>query len=211
MKRQEIEVYTDAQGVVAKRMYEAKAGDRCMLISEICLMSGISETEGLGMALLLARDYIERKIGRAAVIGTYIQTYSDYKDIYLRVYGLTRHEAMPEPPPEKFDADALLSRLSPIMREKTKEWIAYKKERRSAYKPSGLKALVGQIEKNVHAFGEAAVIDLIDQSIANIYQGITWGKLRAPCKDVSNTGWDHPQRKYSEDELKNLINRPRRA
>lgn len=58
------------------------------------------------------------------------------------------------------------------------EWLAYKAERRESYKPTGLKALETQIKNNVATYGEAAVVDLIRECMANGWRGIIWDRLR---------------------------------
>lgn len=57
-------------------------------------------------------------------------------------------------------------------------WIAYKTEKRQAYKPTGLKTLIGQIQRNAREHGEAAVADLIRDCMASNWQGIIWERLR---------------------------------
>lgn len=57
------------------------------------------------------------------------------------------------------------------------DWLAYKKEKRQAYKPKGLQSLVAQIEKQVAVYGESAVAALIVECMSNGWQGIIWDKL----------------------------------
>lgn len=67
--------------------------------------------------------------------------------------------------------------FSPEMIAKVEEWIQYKKERRDTYKPTGLKALITEIQNNVTKYGEQAVIDLIGKCMAANYQGIIFDRL----------------------------------
>ena len=67
--------------------------------------------------------------------------------------------------------------FTPAMIAKVNEWLDYKSEKRQQYKPTGLKSLITQIEKQVHQHGEAAVMQLIDDCMAANYQGIIWDKL----------------------------------
>lgn len=67
--------------------------------------------------------------------------------------------------------------FTPAMIAKVNEWLDYKAEKRQQYKPTGLKSLITQIEKQVHQHGEAAVMQLIDDCMAANYQGIIWDKL----------------------------------
>ena len=88
------------------------------------------------------------------------------------------------PIPPKGDAPALeqpevdLSGLSPAMQAKLNQWLAYKKERRESYKPTGLQALVTRIRSSVDKYGEHAVCELIDNSMSSGYQGILFDRLQ---------------------------------
>lgn len=53
-------------------------------------------------------------------------------------------------------------------------WIKYKKEKRQAYKETGLKSLITQINNNVDKYGVTKVIDVIEKSMSANYQGIVW-------------------------------------
>ena len=76
--------------------------------------------------------------------------------------------------------------FSPALRAAVEDWLAYKRERREAYKPTGLKALLMQISSAASAHGDAAVIGVIRQSMSSGYKGITFDRLRkkaepSPC------------------------------
>lgn len=58
------------------------------------------------------------------------------------------------------------------------DWLAYKRERRQEYKPTGLRSLVTQVQKHAAQYGEAAVVDLIRECMASNWQGIIWDKLK---------------------------------
>lgn len=58
------------------------------------------------------------------------------------------------------------------------DWIAYKIERKEAYKEQGMKSLLRQIENNQLLYGEKAVCDLIDDSMANGWKGIIFDRLK---------------------------------
>lgn len=68
--------------------------------------------------------------------------------------------------------------LSPVMVSEIEKWLQYKKERRESYKPTGLKALITEIQNNVDRYGEAAVIDLIRKCMAANWRGIIFEKLK---------------------------------
>jgi len=57
------------------------------------------------------------------------------------------------------------------------DWIKYKHEKGKAYKPVGFKSLLSEIRNNANTYGNEAVIQAINQSMASNYQGIVWEKL----------------------------------
>lgn len=65
----------------------------------------------------------------------------------------------------------------PALEKKVNEWLKYKKERRNSYQPTGLHRLLAQIQNECAKYGEQAVIDVIDMSISNNYEGILWAKV----------------------------------
>ena len=68
--------------------------------------------------------------------------------------------------------------LSSALAEKMGEWVKYKVERKEPYKEQGMKSLLRQIENNYMQFGEQAVCDLIDESMANGWKGIIFDRLK---------------------------------
>ena len=63
------------------------------------------------------------------------------------------------------------------------EWIKYKQEKNKPYKEQGLKSLLRQIENKTKKYGVEEVIDLIDECMANNYQGIVFDKLKTKPKE----------------------------
>ena len=63
---------------------------------------------------------------------------------------------------------------------KAEEWVRYKMERKESYKEQGMKSLLRQIENNALTYGDQAVCDLIDDSMANGWKGIIWDRLKKP-------------------------------
>ena len=63
-----------------------------------------------------------------------------------------------------------------------RDWLAYKAERRESYKPTGLKSLFAQIERNVNVHGEDAVCDCIRLSMSNGWRGIIWDRIEKEGK-----------------------------
>ena len=78
----------------------------------------------------------------------------------------------------------LLQRLLPdyvipmVLQVKMGEWITYKSERKEQYKEQGMKSLLRQIETNCALYGDQAVCDLIDDSMANGWKGIIFDRLK---------------------------------
>lgn len=70
-----------------------------------------------------------------------------------------------------------LSRFSTFVGKAVENWLSYKAEKRQSYKGTGLEMLLNKIEKQVSLYGETAVVGLIEESMANNWQGIAWGKL----------------------------------
>ena len=83
----------------------------------------------------------------------------------------------------------LLQRLLPdytipmVLQVKMGEWITYKTERKEQYKEQGMKSLLRQIETNCVLYGDQAICDLIDDSMANGWKGIIFDRLKkAPAR-----------------------------
>ena len=57
------------------------------------------------------------------------------------------------------------------------DWVKYKTEKKQAYKETGLRSLLSQIEKKVSQYGAEAVVGIIGESMASNWQGICWSKL----------------------------------
>ena len=85
----------------------------------------------------------------------------------------------PNPNPDNAQGAPELEKcgFSPALRAAVEDWLAYKRERREAYKPTGLKALLTQISSASSAHGDAAVIGVIRQSMGSGYKGITLDRL----------------------------------
>lgn len=85
---------------------------------------------------------------------------------------------------KKETTHALFIRLEPDyiipdnLKLKLCDWFAYKTERKEAYKEQGMKSLLRQIENNQLMYGEKAVCDLIDDSMANGWKGIIFDRLK---------------------------------
>ena len=86
---------------------------------------------------------------------------------------------------EGADTDWFFKQVSPELEEAVVKWLAYKQERRQAYQPTGLNTLLKRILERSRQYGDAAVIELIEDSITNQYQGIIWDKIKAPKRTSS--------------------------
>lgn len=69
-------------------------------------------------------------------------------------------------------------------------WLNYKKDKKQTYKESGVKILLNRLKKEIDEHGEQYVIDMIEWSMANNYQG-----LYAPKQSAKATA-----QKKSDDE-----------
>ena len=82
---------------------------------------------------------------------------------------------------EKDGAGALTpdpaERFNEPVRSAVRDWLNYKKERKEAYKSTGLKSLLTEIENRVKRHGEQAVAEVIRLSMANNWRGIIWDRI----------------------------------
>lgn len=87
------------------------------------------------------------------------------------------------------------------------EWVAYKTEKRQAYKETGLKNLLSQIEKKIQEHGEQPVIDVIRLSMSQNWQGIIWDRVNpgTPRSSKPNKFNNFEQRTYDYDELERQL------
>ena len=102
---------------------------------------------------------------------------------------------------KKETTHALFLRLEPDyiipdnLKLKLCDWFAYKTERKEAYKEQGMKSLLRQIENNQLTYGEKAVCDLIDDSMANGWKGIIFDRLKQ--KTPQNRSFTQPKKSSS--------------
>ena len=68
--------------------------------------------------------------------------------------------------------------FSPELEAAVTDWLTYKQERRESYKPTGLKSMLTQVKNAAAEYGNAAVIDIIRDSMASGYQGIVFDRLK---------------------------------
>ena len=97
----------------------------------------------------------------------------------------TKKRPSREPEPETMFSGELLAAVV--------EWLDYKWERNKSnyYKETGYKSLITQLGNCARDYGEAAVAQVIRDSMANNYQGICFGELKKGAR--------MPETVYSED------------
>jgi len=97
--------------------------------------------------------------------------------------------------------------FEPDLYSAVKDWIKYKTEKRQQYKPQGLNSLLAQIQKNTEEYGAQTVINLINECMANNWQGIIWDRLKnAPLrggktKDTGNIFFDMAEERRNGGSL----------
>ena len=90
--------------------------------------------------------------------------------------------------------------LSPDLQAKMGEWITYKTERKEPYKEQGMKTLLRQVENNSLKYGDQAVCNLIDDSMANGWKGIIFDRLQNQKNQRKPASGGH-QRQTKAEEL----------
>lgn len=83
----------------------------------------------------------------------------------------------PKPKADKAKEPDQTERFNEPVRSAVRDWLNYKKERREAYKSTGLKSLLTEIENRVKRHGEQAVAEVIRLSMANNWHGIIWDRI----------------------------------
>ena len=73
----------------------------------------------------------------------------------------------------KVDDQTILESVLPGL----ERWVVYKGEKGFSYTPTGLKTLAMMACRNTEQYGAEAVERVIDESIANGYQGVVWDRL----------------------------------
>ena len=84
-------------------------------------------------------------------------------------------------------------------------WLTYKREKKQAYKPSGLNSLLSQIQKYARQYGEDVVSHAIAESMASNYQGIVWDKVKTATPQNSGNPFLQLARQLDENERSNYI------
>ena len=90
-----------------------------------------------------------------------------------------------------------------LLINKLEEWFKYKQQRKDKYTDIGLKTLLNKIDKAVEKYGAANVISVIEDSIANNYQGIIFDKLQniqVQSRTSNQKKWEDTKRKFLEND-----------
>lgn len=76
------------------------------------------------------------------------------------------------------------SSLSEPVKDKVMDFLAYREEIKKPYKSErSIQSFINQVEKQEQLHGSIAVIECIDKSIRNGWQGVFWDKIETPAKD----------------------------
>lgn len=91
----------------------------------------------------------------------------------------------PNPPVQKTKVEDVFfgHDFSEPLKAKLREWLAYKAEKRDSYKPTGLKSFMTVISNKLKVYDESDVLSLIDDCMANNWQGIIWDRLKGKEND----------------------------
>lgn len=69
-----------------------------------------------------------------------------------------------------------------LIKNKILDWLEYKKKHKDEYTEKELKSLLTKIDNLLNDYEEQEIIELIDDSISNIWKGIIWGNLKNKTK-----------------------------
>lgn len=91
-----------------------------------------------------------------------------------------------------------------LLISKIEEWLNYKKQRKDKpYTEIGLNTLLKRIDKATEENGTEKMIDVIDYSIANNYQGIVFDRLKNAKPNSNNSNnqtWEETKREFMKND-----------
>lgn len=91
-----------------------------------------------------------------------------------------------------------------LLISKIEEWLNYKKQRKDKpYTEIGLNTLLKRIDKTTEENGTEKMIDVIDYSIANNYQGIVFDRLKNTKPNSNNSNnqtWEETKREFMKND-----------
>jgi hypothetical protein len=123
-------------------------------------------------------------------------------ECYLSPPSPSSPTSAPKPKTATAIAEDVMQGWPQNLKQAVRDWLSYKVEKRQGYKETGLRALLSQIWKARNEFGEEAVIEVIRNSMASGYAGITLDRLAAapaskpkhvvpvPQKPLTSGEWD---------------------
>lgn len=74
---------------------------------------------------------------------------------------------------------------SGLLKEKLKDWLKYKTEKKQGYKQTGFKTLLGKIDKALNENNEDAIIECFDDAMSHNWSGVFFDKLQGKKKQES--------------------------
>lgn len=66
-------------------------------------------------------------------------------------------------------------------------WLSYKNERKEYFKAIGMKTLLSKFISMFNSYGIEAVVECVNNSISNNYQGIIWDKINKNIRPTQNS------------------------
>lgn len=98
-----------------------------------------------------------------------------------------------------------------LIKNKILDWFEYKKERKDKYTEKGIKILIAKIDGLLDLYDTNVILDLIDNSISNVWKGIIWDDLKNKQKKAKEPDWfekkntSEEMTKDEEKEMKELL------
>lgn len=102
------------------------------------------------------------------------------------------YDPPPKSPQGDLQGELSKSSLSDNVKSALSEWLDYKRERKEKYTLTGWKKLLTITAQQIENHPESDVIALIEESMANGWQGIIWDKLgRKSTQNPPESRWDY--------------------
>ena len=98
--------------------------------------------------------------------------------------------------------------ISETMKSKLVEWLNYKSERKEDYTEQGLKAILQKVKTNCSIYGEKAVLDLINDCMANGWKGIIFDRLKRPSSKGSGSSASYDLGDYERKTIEEWDGKP---
>ena len=95
----------------------------------------------------------------------------------------------PKSPQGDLQGELSKSSLSDDVKSALSEWLDYKRERKEKYTPTGWEKLLTITARQIENHRESDVIALIEESMANNWQGIAWDRLSKKKNQQTESRW----------------------